>query len=876
MLRTFQRTSSRKAPRAHRSGATMLLSLVCSGLLVGCGAGGGGAGNPDGGGDPGSVGDPSGLTVVTSDLPAGVVDVPYQVSLSAAGGTGPYDWALAPGQTPPPGLALSPTGLLAGVPTETGSYSLDLRVADAAKASVSVVLGLAVSLDVVDLKASPGPSRGTTVLTFTAPSPGAGLPVTGYVVRASVRHIASAADLAAATVVPHGTTPGVAGTPESILLSGLEPGQTLQFHLQTVQGGVESGLTYAVGGRVAEGALPPPPAGAVSLSAPGTLSTAGATYLLTKDVSAAGTAFTVTAKDVVLDLGGHEVVYGTGAGTVYGVKARDLSGSFTVRNGRVRQGGGGGASCHALDLEGLGSVRVSHVTATVSGTDADGVSIAGVSGDVRVDHTTVACLTTVVTNRHFPGVAAIRVDEASGGAEIDHCLVTASPQWGIRLQGPSSSGPVLVHHNRVIGTKARVANGYMLGVYKRNADVFENEASGESRGVHVASDGSDGIDCLVHDNALTVQDQRNAEYPDFHWVHGIKVEGAPGAKVYDNAVTGVADAAHAEVRAIDVALQSSAGDVHGVEIRRNRVLAKATDDTWHAFAFHWTEGTSGACDMAVEGNVFAATDRCLQHSWDGGRGAPFVGNALVRDLTLGAAHPFVVEDFGNGGAPAGGHGLEDSVTTEDLSTVTQYGSAASFDAVRRATLVVRAVDGAGQPVVGATVAVADVGGLSVLTGVTDASGLFAGAVTWTRITNGPAVQAKGPFAVTVAKPGVGTWAGTQAVASRTAIVVNLPAGTASLDATPPAAPSNVVAFPLSASRLRVRWSAAADPSGVAAYLVTLDGALAAVVPGPAAVLTGLAPGSSHVVTVAALDRGGNLSPAAGAAPASTRPEDRGP
>jgi hypothetical protein len=873
MKRLCENATRRGTLRVFPARGTMRLSLVFSGLLVGCGAGGGGSGIPDEGGTGGF---PEGLVVSTRSLPAAVLDVPYEVSLAATGGTGPYDWALAPGATTPPGLALSPTGLLAGVPTETGSFSLDLRVADAVHAFASAVLGLAVALDVVDLRASPGPSAGTVVLSFTAPSPGGGLPVTGYVVRSSVRHIASGADLAAATVVPQTKTPSAPGTAESILLSGLEPGQTLQFHLQTVQGGVESGFSYAVGGRVADAAPSGAPAGAIALSAPATLSVAGATYHLTQDVSAAGTAFTITAKDVTLDLGGREVVYGTGAGTAYGVRARNLSGSVTVRNGRIRQGGGGGTASHAVDIENLVGARVSHVQATVSGTDADGVSISGVSGPVRVDHVTVACDTTTVTNRHWPGVAAIRVDEASGGAEIDHCLVTSSPQWGIRLQGPASSGPVLVHHNRVIGTKARVANGYMIGVYKRGADVFENECSGESRGVHVASDGSDGIDCRIHDNALDVRDQPNAEYPDFHWVHGIKVEGATGAKVHDNAIVGTADAAHAEVRAIDVALRNGAGDVHGVEVRRNRVTARATDAVRKAFAFHWTEGTSGACDLVVAENVFAATDRCVQHSWDGGRGAPFVGNALVRDLSLGAAHPFVLEDFGNGGTSAGGHGLEDSVTTEDLLAVGQYASAGAFDTVRRATLVVRAVDAAGAPIAGATVTVLDATGLSVLSGTTAANGAFAGVVTHARITNGPFVAAKGPFAVTVAKAGVGTWAGTQAVAGRTALHVNLAGGTASADATPPPAPTNVVAFPLSASRLRVRWSAADDPSGVATYLVRIDGRLAAVASGTSAVVTGLAPSSTQVVTVAAVDRGGNVSPAASAGPATLRPEDRGP
>jgi hypothetical protein len=848
----------------------MLTSLTAV-LLVACGGGGGGGAGGGGGGGPAA------LSVATSSLPAALLDVPYSVSLAAVGGTEPYTWSLGPLASLPDGLSLTAAGEVVGAASVAGTYALDARVTDAASRSASALLDLSVALDVVDLQASPGPTRGSLVLRFTAPSTAGGPPVSGYVVRASVRHVESASDLAAAAVVPQSYAPGAPGTPEAITLTGLDPGQTLQVHLQTVQGGITSGFSYAVGGRVAEGTPPPPPPGAIAISAPGTLSTAGGYYLLTQDVVATGTAFTITARDVTLDLGGHRVTYGTAPGTAYGVRATGMTGSgtTTIRKGRILQGAGGGASCHGVRISSLHAVRVTGLDVDVSGTDADGISGTTFTGDVRVDHCTVRCGTTVVTNRHFPGVAAIRVDDASAGAEIDHDLVTASPQWGIRLQGDASSGLVAIHHDRVTGTKALVANGYMIGVYKRGADVFENDLQGESRGIHVASDGSDGIDGRIHDNRCDVQDQRNPEFPDFHWVHGIKVEGARGCRVYDNAVTGTADAQHAEVRAIDVSLRSAAGDTTGVVVEGNRVLARATDATWKAFAFQVTEGTSGACDMVVRRNVLAATDRAVMHAWDGGRASVFQGCALVRDLSLGLGHAFSVEELGNGGAPSHGLGLADPVTSEDPLAVVEFAEALSYDTVRRSTLVVRAVAG-GAPVPGASVVVRDASSAVVLSGTTGADGVVEGLVTTHAITNGPAVAVKGPFSVSVSKAGVGSYAGTHPVTARTALVVDLGAATASVDATPPGIPLNVFAIPLSASRLLVRWTAPADASGIAGGLVTVDGALAAISDGTSAVISGLPAASLHLVTVQAVDRGGNASLPALAVPATTRPEDRGP
>src|SRR5207244_10691508 len=105
-------------------------------------------------------------------------------------------------------------------------------------------------------------------------------------------------------------------------------------------------------------------------------------------------------------------------GTADGVSAvnRQARGARTVRNGRIVEGAGGGGSCHAIRLDSVHDVRVSHVDVTVAGPDADGISLTNLDGDVRVDHDTVRCATTVVSNRHFPGLAAIRLDGAPAGA----------------------------------------------------------------------------------------------------------------------------------------------------------------------------------------------------------------------------------------------------------------------------------------------------------------------------------------------------------------------------------------------------------------------------------------------------------------------------
>jgi len=76
---------------------------------------------------------PGALTITnTSPLPAGVVNLAYNVVMASTGGTAPFIWSVQSGNLPP-GLTLNPaTGILAGVPTAAGIFSFVINVADAA------------------------------------------------------------------------------------------------------------------------------------------------------------------------------------------------------------------------------------------------------------------------------------------------------------------------------------------------------------------------------------------------------------------------------------------------------------------------------------------------------------------------------------------------------------------------------------------------------------------------------------------------------------------------------------------------------------------------------------------------------------------------
>jgi hypothetical protein len=69
------------------------------------------------------------LTITTISLPNGTVGVSYSASLSASGGTTPYSWSLVGGSLPP-GLRLSPRGVISGRPTSSGTFNFAVQVRD--------------------------------------------------------------------------------------------------------------------------------------------------------------------------------------------------------------------------------------------------------------------------------------------------------------------------------------------------------------------------------------------------------------------------------------------------------------------------------------------------------------------------------------------------------------------------------------------------------------------------------------------------------------------------------------------------------------------------------------------------------------------------
>jgi hypothetical protein len=70
------------------------------------------------------------IALSPTTLPNGFIGQPYSQAITAGAGLAPFTFSVSVGALPP-GLTLSPTGLLSGTPTATGSFAFTVHVADA-------------------------------------------------------------------------------------------------------------------------------------------------------------------------------------------------------------------------------------------------------------------------------------------------------------------------------------------------------------------------------------------------------------------------------------------------------------------------------------------------------------------------------------------------------------------------------------------------------------------------------------------------------------------------------------------------------------------------------------------------------------------------
>jgi len=92
------------------------------------------------------------ITLTPSTLPNATLGVAYSQTVAGSGGLAPYVFSVTTGVLPP-GLLLSPTGVLSGTPTSSGSSGFTIRGTDANGCFSEIALGIIVTTPVPTLPA---------------------------------------------------------------------------------------------------------------------------------------------------------------------------------------------------------------------------------------------------------------------------------------------------------------------------------------------------------------------------------------------------------------------------------------------------------------------------------------------------------------------------------------------------------------------------------------------------------------------------------------------------------------------------------------------------------------------------------------------------
>lgn len=743
------------------------------------------------------------------------------------------------------------------------------------------------NMKVWDLVALPGTNPGEVNLTWTAPAASDGSAVDSYEIRYSIPHMTSAT-VSSATTVANALTPKAPGSTETTTLSGLTAGATYQFTVRPVKSGSTGAFAISVGGKVkSDPALPTVPGGSTLIGAlPFTANVAGTYYYLNADFigggAAAATAITVTADNITIDMQGHTIAWDSGNTTnKYGITASNRSG-LTIMNGTLTTAATQ-SGVHGIFIQSSGNVRVTNMTINSTARNSRGIWVTGTStGPIRVDHNTVS-LSAAILNATggVPNVDpwAIGVD-SDFQVEIDNNTVTATPRGGI-MATPNTSAvianPHYIHHNKVTGiTTLNSANqnarAYMMTLMASTSDGFENYLSGTSQGVNLYSNSYVQGSWKLHDNFINGQLDNNT-FPE---AIGIEIEDAGGASVYNNFVTMSSQNNFNDAVGISLNMRGgSATDNTGMSFKYNRIYAINTDAAGTDIAKGLQyEGTNAANDLVFSNNLITATDYTIYNPNNAAHMGTLQQNIWERDMTLGGGHTWYYLHVNAANALLEMKIL-DPYTTQDITTGDQWGGAAAYTTTREWTTYVRVVDANGLPVSGATVTATNTSSVVQWTGSTDSNGVASGAVASKIITLGPVVTDKNPFTIAVTKAGVGTYSGSYTINGRTGINVNLAAGTAALDTTAPTSPYDVFSKQLSATRIYTRWNPSSDATGVAYYLIYLDGTLIGTSDTTDYVVAGLTPATGYTVSVKAVDWTGNESTAATYGLVTTNAEDRG-
>ena len=468
----------------------------------------------------------------------------------------------------------------------------------------------------------------------------------------------------------------------------------------------------------------------IYVSGPATLDRSGETYVVSQNFSCSGTAFTITASNVVLDLGGHTVTYGTGGATSYGVNITGVN--ATVKNGTLTQAAPNTIQCHAIYSR--------HVSNT--------------AGPIIHDLT---------INTHSAGSRGIYLNGAGQGLQIYSCVFNTSntvvslddegcPAIQLWLAPfGSATARALIHHNTINGAQRGIdligPEPVNLALAPSYIDIYSNEIHPLAPAVNAKI--SAGIHtfcanhCRIFNNVISTSQGRGIKlqyHSDYNEVYGNNIDVSDNQPDYYNNVFGIRLRHGGSYNKIHdntiIARSANNNIIRAFQMGDEKSVAASGVPTYN-------EIYNNTFDLRWSGDIDAAR-ACVVFGYTGA-GNTFHDNTIISNSTaieffdppispvelrhntiLKGSSPNAgwktVWTWGQSGVPGGPHTLLDTVrgTGVALDNVRWGTNGGSFYVDWYLTVTVK--DAGGAAVSGATVTIEDKNGATVYTGTTASDG----------------------------------------------------------------------------------------------------------------------------------------------------------
>jgi len=217
---------------------------------------------------------------------------------------------------------------------------------------------------------------------------------------------------------------------------------------------------------------------------PYALAKAGATYVVTKDMTIDGRAFEITGANVTLDLNGHTVVYDNKKmgkiqgdhwphikSSAFGVIANKVGG-LKIFGGTLRQGKGDDAAHKASSIgfnpiycKNVTGAEVAGVTLDYGGSQMIGLLFHWSSGRADIHHNVFLDRAVKIDNRHGSACRSLRIEGKQDG-DVHHNLVKRTRQMGLL-------GAAKLYNNEIY-VDSFSTNSFATGIKAEGGEGYNN------------------------------------------------------------------------------------------------------------------------------------------------------------------------------------------------------------------------------------------------------------------------------------------------------------------------------------------------------------------------------------------------------------------